>query len=97
MPKYWVEFSLDGITRTVMNNRFCKFPQTRFWHEVCEHLSTLPGVAVTDTADDQQEPERRFLERRLQELEKNDWAAVENAGCQTTRGAAQLKQKEKVP
>ena len=40
--------------------------------------------------------ERRFLERRLQELEKNDWAAVENVGCQTTGGAAQLKQKEKV-
>ena len=83
--------------RALMNNGFCKFPQTRFWHEVCGHLSTLPGVAVTDTADDQQEPEPRFLERRLQELEKNDWAAVENAGCQTTRGAAQLKQKEKVP
>jgi len=60
-----VYFKLDGITRTVMNNGFCKFPQTRFWHEVGEHLSTLPGVAVTDTADDQQDPERRFLERRL--------------------------------
>ena len=45
----------------------------------------------------QKEPERRFLERRLQEREKNDWAAVENEGYETTRGAAQLKQKEKVP
>ena len=54
----------------------------------------FPGVAVTDTADDQQEPEPRFLERRLQELEKNDWAAVEIAGCQTTRGVGQLKHKE---
>ena len=35
-----------------MNNSFYKFPQTRFWHEVREHLSTLPGVAVTDAVDD---------------------------------------------
>ena len=35
-----------------MNNSFCKFPQTRFWHEVREHLLTLPGAKVTDAVDD---------------------------------------------
>ena len=35
-----------------MNNGFCKFPQTRFWYEVLEHLGELRGVEVTDAADD---------------------------------------------
>ena len=35
-----------------MSEAFYKFPQTRFWHEVREHLATLPGVAVTDATDD---------------------------------------------
>jgi hypothetical protein len=35
-----------------MSDAFYKFPQARFWHEVREHLSTLRGVAVTDTTDD---------------------------------------------
>ena len=35
-----------------MKSGFCKFRQTRFWHEIREHLSALPGVAVTDAADD---------------------------------------------
>ena len=34
-----------------MNNGFCKFPQTRFWHEVRDYLTELPGVAVTDAID----------------------------------------------
>lgn len=34
-----------------MNNGFCKFPKTRFWHEVCQHLAELPGVAVTEATD----------------------------------------------
>ena len=28
-----------------------RYPQTKFWHEVCERLSALEGVAVTNTAD----------------------------------------------
>jgi hypothetical protein len=35
-----------------MDNGFCKFPQTRTWHELRAHLSSLPGVAATDAADD---------------------------------------------
>ena len=35
-----------------MDNSFCRFPQTRTWHELREHLSSLPGVAATDAADD---------------------------------------------
>ena len=35
-----------------MKSSFCKFPQTRFWHQIREHLSALPGVAVTHAADD---------------------------------------------
>ena len=34
-----------------MNTGFCKFPQTRFWHEVRQHLASLPGVAVIDATD----------------------------------------------
>lgn len=34
-----------------MNNRLFRFPQTRFWHEVREHFSTLPGVAIMDFTD----------------------------------------------
>ena len=34
-----------------MDNSFCKFPQTRFWHEVRQHLVALPGVTVADTTD----------------------------------------------
>jgi hypothetical protein len=35
-----------------MKSSFYKFPQTRFWYEIQEHLSALPGVAVTHAADD---------------------------------------------
>ena len=35
-----------------MDTGFRKFPQTRFWHEVRQHLATLPGVAVTNAADE---------------------------------------------
>jgi hypothetical protein len=34
-----------------MDTAFCKFPQTRFWHEVRQHLATLPGVTITDATD----------------------------------------------
>ena len=34
-----------------MNTGFCKFPQTRFWDDVRQHLATLPGVAVTNATD----------------------------------------------
>jgi hypothetical protein len=43
--------SLSGITRTVMDNSFCRFPQTRFWHELRRHLAALPGVTVTSFED----------------------------------------------
>ena len=42
---------LGGTTRTTMNHSFCRFPQTRFWHELRDHLSALPGVVVTDFTD----------------------------------------------
>lgn len=35
-----------------MINGLCKFPQTRFWHEVQSHLAALPGAVVTDATDD---------------------------------------------
>ena len=35
-----------------MNNSFYRFPLTRFWYELRDHLSALPGVAVTSFADD---------------------------------------------
>ena len=34
-----------------MDSSFCKFPQTRFWHEVRQRLVALPGVTVTDSTD----------------------------------------------
>lgn len=34
-----------------MDNAFCKFPQTRFWDEVHEHLLLLPGATVTGFVD----------------------------------------------
>src|ERR1700757_690128 len=34
-----------------MNNSFYRFPQTRFWHELRDHLLALPGLAVTDFTD----------------------------------------------
>ena len=34
-----------------MDTGFCKFPQTRFWHEVRQHLAALPGVTVTSFED----------------------------------------------
>ena len=40
-----------GITLTFMNKGFCRFPQTRSWHEAREHLAELQGVAVTDATD----------------------------------------------
>ena len=45
------DWFVGGVTRTVMSNGFCKFPQTRFWLEVRQHLLTLSGVAVTDAND----------------------------------------------
>lgn len=30
-----------------MVSSFCKLPQTRLWHDLRDHLVTLPGVAVT--------------------------------------------------
>ena len=38
--------------RDCHGQRLLQFSQTRFWHEVRKHLSALPGVAVTDAADD---------------------------------------------
>jgi hypothetical protein len=35
-----------------MRSNFCKFQQRRFWHEIREHLSALPGVAVMVAVDD---------------------------------------------
>jgi hypothetical protein len=35
-----------------MDNSFCRFSQSRAWHELREHLSSLPGVAATDAIDD---------------------------------------------
>jgi hypothetical protein len=35
-----------------MNNGFCKFLQTRFWHELRDRLAELPGVTITDATDD---------------------------------------------
>jgi hypothetical protein len=34
-----------------MSYSFCRFPQARFWHELRDHLVTLPGVAVINFAD----------------------------------------------
>ncbi|MFO1477405.1 MAG: hypothetical protein U1F98_12215 [Verrucomicrobiota bacterium] len=34
-----------------MDNSFCRFPQTRFWHEVRQHLAVLPGITVTSLED----------------------------------------------
>lgn len=34
-----------------MDHDFCKFPQTRFWHEVRGHLATLPGITITSFED----------------------------------------------
>lgn len=34
-----------------MDYSFCKFPQTRFWHEVRQHLAALPGVTITSFED----------------------------------------------
>src|SRR4051812_10962004 len=35
-----------------MNYCFCTFRQTRFWHEIREHLSALPGISVPSAVDD---------------------------------------------
>jgi len=45
-------FVVDGIARTFMKSGFCKLRQTRFWHEIRQHLLELSGVAVTDAAAD---------------------------------------------
>ena len=48
----WVSSALGGITLTSMNHGFCRFPQTRSWHETRERLAELQGAAVTDASDD---------------------------------------------
>ena len=35
-----------------MANSFCKFPQSRFWHELRDHLLKLPGAAIGQCVDD---------------------------------------------
>jgi hypothetical protein len=35
-----------------MEAAFCKFPQSRFWHDLRDHLLKLPEVGVKDSADD---------------------------------------------
>lgn len=49
----WRQFlqMLADFTRTVMDIGFCKFPQTRFWYEVRQHLAALPGAIVVDATD----------------------------------------------
>ena len=44
--------ALSRYPRTAMNNSFYRFPQTRFWYELRDHLSVLAGVAVTSIIDD---------------------------------------------
>ena len=48
---------------------------------------TWPGAAASVLGMSQQEPERRYLERRPQELEKIVWMCVEFGDRQTTKGA----------